>query len=84
MRLASFSFLAAVLACGSASAAEGMFLHPADTNRDQKISKAEWTAFKFDDAQFAKADKNHDGQVDKDEFLAWDAAGRGKSDKPAG
>ena len=65
-----------------ASAEEGKFLHPADLNKDQKISKAEWTAFKsFAPDQFAKADGNKDGQVDKTEFLAWDAAGRGA--KPA-
>jgi hypothetical protein len=67
---------------GQAVAEEGKFLHPADLNKDQKISKSEWTAFKdFDAAQFAKADTNKDGQVDKTEFLAWDAAGRGA--KPA-
>jgi hypothetical protein len=82
MRLASLAFFAALMIGGGAIAADGMFLHPADVNKDQKISKAEWTAFKFDEAQFAKADANHDGVVDKAEFLAWDAAGRGKA-KPA-
>jgi hypothetical protein len=78
--------LAGAFALGLAAQAcaeEGQFLHPADTDKDQKISKAEWTAFKsFDPAQFEKADANHDGQVDGDEFAAWDAAGRGA--KPAG
>jgi hypothetical protein len=85
-RTLSTALCAATLAlgaAGSAAAQEGQFLHPADTNKDQKISKAEWTAFKsFDPAQFEKADANHDGQVDGDEFAAWDAAGRGA--KPAG
>jgi hypothetical protein len=82
IRTMSAVFLGA-LALGfaaQATAEEGKFLHPADLNKDQKISKVEWTAFKdFDAAQFAKADKNADGQVDKTEFLAWDAAGRGAS-----
>jgi hypothetical protein len=67
-----------------AAAAEGKFLHPADTDKDQKISKAEWAAFKdFAADQFDKADANKDGRVDRDEFVAWDAAGRGGT-KPAG
>jgi hypothetical protein len=65
-----------------ASAEPGKFIHPADSDKDQKISKAEWTAFKsFAPEQFEKADANRDGQVDGPEFVAWDAAGRGA--KPA-
>jgi hypothetical protein len=65
-----------------ASAAQGKFIHPADTNKDQKISKAEWAAYKSLPAdQFAKADANGDGAVDGPEFVAWDSAGRGA--KPA-
>ena len=80
MRLFVFA-LSAALAC--AAPAFAAFIHPADTNKDGKISQAEWTAFKsFDPAQFAKADTNHDGFVDGPEFMAWDAAGRGKA--PAG
>ncbi|HEY3697308.1 hypothetical protein [Phenylobacterium sp.] len=78
MRLFAFCLSAALAVAAPAFAA---FLHPADTDKDGKISKAEWSAFKFDPAQFAKADANHDGYVDGAEFMAWDAAGRGK---PAG
>jgi hypothetical protein len=83
MRLFALALSAALAFAAPALAA---FLHPADANKDQKISKAEWTAFKsFDPAQFAKADKNHDGYVDGPEFMAWDAAGRGKAPaKPGG
>jgi hypothetical protein len=85
-RTISTALIAAALSlgfAGLAAAEEGKFLHPADLNKDQKISKAEWTAFKsFAPDQFAKADINRDGQVDREEFVAWDAAGRGA--KPAG
>jgi len=40
-----------------------------DTDKDGKVTKAEWTAF------FEKADKNGDGEVDKDE---WTAAATGR------
>jgi hypothetical protein len=77
--------LLSICALAFASAAQAAFLHPADLDKDQKISRAEWTAFKFAPDQFDKADKNHDGQVDGEEFMAWHAAGRGKNDpKPAG
>ena len=84
MRPILLSICALALA-GAAQAEQASFLHPADLNKDQKISRAEWTAFKFAPDQFDKADKNHDGQVDGDEFMAWHATGRGKSGaKPAG
>lgn len=81
---AAFVIAAAGSAAAQSAAAQGgKFIHPADTNHDQKISRAEWKAFKgLDPAQFDKADANHDGAVDGPEFVAWDNAGRGA--KPAG
>lgn len=80
MRLTSLILAAAVLA-GSASmaaAVEGRFIHPADTNKDDRISKAEWVAYKLPAADFAAADKNKDGLIDGPEFVAWDSANRAK------
>lgn len=68
----SFLILAAALAAAStAMAAEGRFIHPADTNKDDRLSKAEWAAYKLPAAEFAKADKNADGLIDGPEFGAW-------------
>ena len=76
MRLTSLVIAAAVLAgpASMAAAAEGRFIHPADTNKDDRISKAEWVAHNLPEADFAKADKNKDGQIDGPEFVAWDTA----------
>jgi hypothetical protein len=76
MRLTSL-FLAAALFAGSASmaaAAQGRFIHPADTSKDDRISKDEWVAYKLPADEFAKADTNNDGQIDGPEFVAWDSA----------
>ncbi|WP_310539124.1 hypothetical protein [Phenylobacterium sp.] len=71
----SFLILAAALAAAStAMAAEGRFIHPADTNKDDRLSKAEWAAYKLPAADFAKADKNADGLIDGHEFGAWHLA----------
>jgi hypothetical protein len=68
----SFLILAAALATAStAVTAEGRFIHPADTNKDDRLSKAEWVAYKLPAAAFAKADKNGDGLIDGPEFGAW-------------
>lgn len=68
----SFLILAAALAVAStAMAAEGRFIHPADTNKDDRLSKAEWLAYKLPAAAFAQADKNRDGLIDGPEFGAW-------------
>ena len=68
----SFLILAAALpAAATAMAAEGRFIHPADTNKDDRLSKAEWAAYKLPAAEFAKADKNADGLLDGHEFGAW-------------
>ena len=47
-----------------ATAAEGRFIHPADTSKDDRISKDEWVAYKLPAAEFATADKNKDGLID--------------------
>jgi hypothetical protein len=78
MRLTSLILAAAVLG-GSASAAlaaEGRFIHPADTSKDDRIDKTEWVAYKLPEADFAKADKNKDGKIDGPEFVAWDTANK--------
>ena len=68
----TFLILAAALAAAStALAAEGRFIHPADTNKDDRLSKAEWAAYKLPAAEFAKVDKNGDGLIDGPEFGAW-------------
>lgn len=68
----SFLNLAAALGLAStAMAAEGRFIHPADTNKDDRLSKAEWLAYKLPAAAFAQADKNADGLIDGPEFGAW-------------
>ncbi|WP_340645439.1 hypothetical protein [Phenylobacterium sp.] len=68
----SFLILAAALAtAASAMAAEGRFVHPADTNKDDRLSRAEWLAYKLPAEAFDKADKNHDGLIDGPEFGAW-------------
>ena len=79
MRFTKFCLTAAVVLAGSATAAfaaEGRFIHPADTSKDDRISKAEWVAYKLPAADFAKADKNKDGLIDGPEFVAWDTARR--------
>ena len=71
----SFLILAAALAAASAAmAAEGRFIHPADTNKDDRLSKAELAAYKLPAAEFAKADKNADGLIDGHEFGGWHLA----------
>ena len=77
MRYALPIILALVGVASAAHAAEGMFIHPADTNKDQRIDKAEWVAAKFPEAQFAGADKNKDGKIDGPEFVAWHTAHQG-------
>ena len=67
----SFLILAAALTAASTATAEGRFIHPADTNKDDRLNKAEWVAYKLPAAAFAKADKNADGLIDGPEFGAW-------------
>lgn len=66
---------AALAGCASlANAAEGRFIHPADTSRDDRIDKAEWVAYGLPAADFAAADKDHDGKINGPEFVAYDTA----------
>ena len=81
MRFTSLFIVAGVVLAGSATmatAAEGRFIHPADTSKDDRISKAEWVAYKLPAADFASADKNKDGLIDGPEFVAWDTAQKAK------
>ena len=81
MRFTSLFLTAAVVLSGSATgafAAEGRFIHPADTSKDDRISKTEWVAYKLPAADFATADKNKDGLIDGPEFVAWDTAQKAK------
>lgn len=63
--------LAASLATVTAQAAEGRFIHPADTNKDDRISRQEWVAYKLPAAEFDKADTDADGLINGPEFVAW-------------
>lgn len=66
-----FVLTAALLLAASAAHAQGRFVHPADTNKDQKIDRAEWVAGGFPAAQFAVADTNKDGGITGAEFVDW-------------
>ncbi len=75
MRLKILILAAAFAGSASlASAAEGRFIHPADTNKDDRIDKAEWVAYKLPAADFAKADTDHDGKINGPEFVAYRSA----------
>lgn len=74
MRLIAFAALAATAVAGSALAAEGRFIHPADTSKDDRIDRAEWVAYRLPAVEFVKADKNRDGKIDGPEFVAWNTA----------
>jgi len=70
--------LAALSTLGAASASlaaeakpAGKFIHPADTNKDQKIDKAEWVKYGSAAADFAKADTNKDGFVNGPEMVLF-------------
>ena len=66
--------LGLVACAASAVAAEGRFIHPADTSKDDRIDKAEWVAYKLPADDFAKADKDGDGKINGPEFVAWKQA----------
>ena len=77
MRFTSLFIAAGVVLAGSATmatAAEGRFIHPADTSKDDRIDKTEWVAYKLPADEFAKADKDKNGKIDGPEFVAWDTA----------
>ena len=70
LTLAALStFGTASLAAGAPTA--GKFIHPADTNKDQKIDKAEWVKYGSAAADFAKADTNKDGFINGPEMVAF-------------
>jgi Ca2+-binding EF-hand superfamily protein len=48
----------------------------ADTNKDGRITRQEWTAFRS--ARFERADRNHDGQLSADDVPAR-MRGRGRA-----
>ncbi len=73
MRLIAFAVLAATVA-SSALAAEGRFIHPADTNKDDRIDRSEWVAYRLPAPEFIKADKDRDGKINGPEFVAWKTA----------
>jgi hypothetical protein len=68
LALAALSTLAAASA-SLAAGVPGKFIHPADTNKDQKIDKAEWVKYGSPAADFAKADANKDGFIDGPEMV---------------
>lgn len=75
MRLFRIALSAAALAgLGFAAHAEGRFIHPADTSKDDRIDKTEWVAYGLPADDFAKADKNGDKKIDGPEFVAWNNA----------
>jgi hypothetical protein len=74
MRFIALAALAASAIAGSALAAEGRFIHPADTNTDDRIDRSEWVAYRLPATEFLKADKNRDGKIDGPEFVAWNTA----------
>jgi len=45
-----------------------------DTNRDGRISRAEWEAAGRNARGFTRADANHDGYVDREEYAAFVAS----------
>lgn len=81
MRLAHLAIAAAACAGLAAPALakppEGRFIHPADTNQDERITKAEWTSSGESPAGFKAADADRDGAVDGPEFAAWFMAKEG-------
>lgn len=74
MRTITAIALAAAAVAGTAFAAEGRFIHPADTSKDDRIDRSEWIAYRLPALEFAKADKNRDGKIDGPEFVAWKTA----------
>ena len=71
LALAALSTLGATSASLAAGAPAGKFIHPADTNKDQKIDKAEWVKYGSAAADFAKADTNKDGFIDGPEMVLF-------------
>jgi hypothetical protein len=71
VRLAVVSAIAAGLASPALAKTPGRFVHPADANKDEKVSKAEWLASGESDDGFRAADADRDGFVIGPEFANW-------------
>jgi hypothetical protein len=71
VRLAFMSAAAAGLASPAFAEPPGRFIHPADSNKDEKVSKAEWLASGETAEGFGAADANRDGVVVGPEFATW-------------
>lgn len=71
VRLAILPILAAGLASPVFAGTPGRFIHPADRNKDEKVTKAEWLASGESAEGFRAADANRDGVVVGPEFAAW-------------
>ena len=82
MRLVHLALVCATFAGSAAAPAlaapqTSRFLHPADVNRDEKVSRSEWLASGEDAAGFHAADVNRDGVVTGPEFARWFMAKEG-------
>lgn len=71
VRLALISAVAAAAAGPALAEKAGRFIHPADSNRDEKVSKAEWLASGESAQGFRAADTDRDGFVIGPEFATW-------------
>ncbi|MET0294393.1 MAG: hypothetical protein ABW042_05195 [Phenylobacterium sp.] len=70
--------LSATLAAPALAApAPGHFYHPADVNRDERITRTEWVASGEEAASFRVADSNRDGAMTGPEFARWFMAKEG-------
>lgn len=69
--LALVSAIAAGLASPALAKTPGRFIHPADTNKDEKVSRAEWLASGETTKGFRAADADRDGFVIGPEFAEW-------------
>ncbi|HEY9216626.1 MAG TPA: hypothetical protein VIO94_01150 [Phenylobacterium sp.] len=82
MRLGRFVLFAVAVAGMAAPAMaqpRGRFLHPADTNGDERLSRSEWKASGESVEGFRAADANRDGVVTGQEFANWFMAKEGIS-----
>lgn len=71
VRLALLSAFGAGLASPALAESPARFSHPADRNKDQKISKAEWLSSGENTEGFRAADADRDGFVVGPEFATW-------------
>ena len=78
-QLVMFAAMASLLAAAPAQARShsGRFHHPADADKDERITRAEWLASGEDATGFRSADVNRDGAVTGPEFARWFMAKEG-------